>query len=332
MKKLLLLLSAVLVSYSLPSLAAPVKVSSAAALGYGLDVKLDISAQATILGSVIADATISGGLNTPLGYVSKTSAGTPFNQHESTAGVSVILGGAGGVNLVNNIIGVVAPVVSSTSVLYGDAQFSQNPMAGTSTAQGQGGLLSTTLNIGNNGALFSFSGAANSLTSTSSVTVDEATGAFTTMASSTLVGATIKVLGQTINTALIPSGGITVDLLAGTPLAGLGVLSSNISAKVFFNEQSYLSDGVLASSCAGATFSCAVATNALRIKIENLTTAGIGLLGLANVTLDTDLSIIIGRSFASLKVISAVPEPETYAMFFAGLALVTAYTKRRKSN
>lgn len=94
--------------------------------------------------------------------------------------------------------------------------------------------------------------------------------------------------------------------------AGLtAVLPSSFSAG-FFELASFTSAGPIASGTIGSTFTANLAAGDYFYTVKGVGTAG--------------------STYALKSVVAAVPEPETYALFLAGLGAIGFLAARRRSN
>ncbi|WP_019882466.1 MULTISPECIES: PEP-CTERM sorting domain-containing protein [unclassified Methylophilus] len=320
MMKHSLITTAILFAFSHAASAAPVAVSADAADGYGM--YLDLSAQVTAkanlfpIGSItVGQATV--GITTPvaLGDISVASAGTPIpTQTNSTLNLGLSTSGAGNgvLSSLNPILALLMPTQAGSATFSGSgAYLENNPVPGSNSAIGTGSVENLDLHVSSALAL-----KADLISSISTVTVNESTGLFTANGDSTFTGASLSILGHSIDLAAAASGGVDLDL---GPLG---------HASIWANESKYWADGVLASSCSAATFSCAVQTNALSITLDDIGINSLGLLGTASLSATTDLCITVGHSYASLTV-TPVPEASSSLMMMLGLGALMALSRRR---
>jgi hypothetical protein len=299
---------------------AAVKVNADAADGYGM--YLDLSAQVTAktnffpVGPItVGSATVEVKTPTALGDISVASAGTPIpTQTNSTLnlGLSATGSGSGVLSSVNPILALLMPTQVGSATFSGSgAYLENNPLPGLNSAIGTGSVEHLNVSVSTALAL-----QADLINSTSTVTVNENKGLFTASGDTTFVGANLSILGHSIDLAAAATGGVYLDL---GPLG---------RASVFANESKYWADGIVASNCNGATFSCAVQTNALQITLEDIGINSLGLLGGANLSATTDLCITVGHSYASLTV-TPVPEASSSLMILLGLGAMMGFSRRR---
>ncbi|WP_029149071.1 PEP-CTERM sorting domain-containing protein [Methylophilus sp. 5] len=315
-----LISTAVLLAFSQAASAAPVVVSADAADGYGmfLDLSAQVTAKANVfpLGTVtVGNATV--GIKTPvaLGDISVASAGTPIpTQTNSTLSLGLSTSGAGNgvLSNINPLLALLMPIQAGSATFSASgAYIENNPVLGSNSAIGTGSVEHLNLSVSSALAL-----QADLISSTSTVTVNESTGLFTANGDSTFAGASLSILGHSIDLAAAAAGGVSLDL---------GLLGH---AQIWANESKYWADGVVASNCNGATFSCAVQTNALNITLDDIGINALGLLGVANLSATTDLCITVGHSYASLTV-TPVPEASSSLMMMLGLGALMALSRRR---
>jgi len=320
MMKHSLITTAVLLAFSHTAFAAPVTVSADAADGYGM--YLDLSAQVAAKVNLfpvgihtVGAATV--GIKTPhaLGDVVVASAGTPIpTQTDSTLSLDLSTSGVGNGVLTNldPILGLLMPTQAGSATFSASgAYLENNPVPGSNSAIGTGSVENLHLRISTALALD-----ADVIGSKSTVTVNEGTGLFTANSDTTFAGASLSILGHSIDLTTAAAGGVSLDL------GSLG------RASVWANESKYWADGVVASNCDGATFSCAVQTVALTIKLDDIGINSLGLLGTANLSANTDLCITLGDSYASLTV-TPVPEASSSLMMMLGLGALMALSRRR---
>lgn len=294
--------------------AGPVTVSSVTAGGFGADLSLSAAVTAPLgLGA----ATVTGSTPTPAGYLAVGSAGAAIPQAVNSTGTLGLSLGASGSGLLG-LVGALDPVLAalsptlSTGLLFngvGSYTFGA-PSPGFNQIEGFGSVLGSSLSIA---GLLDLN--LSVIASASEVVIDPSNGDFYSFAGSELAGATLSVLGGTlIDLSLVPSTGLLIDLGA------LGAV------EVFTNEQTILSDGMLAADCSAAVSSCSVETTALRLSLDKV---GLSLLGLS---VETDLDLRLGQSFASATVValSPIPEPSSYALMLGGVAALAAFARRRK--
>ena len=315
-----LMATAILFAFSNVAAAAAVKVSAEAADGYGM--YLDLSAQVTAktnlfpLGPVtVGTAIVEVKTPTALGDISVASAGTPIpTQTNSTLNLGLTTSGSGNgvLSNINPLLALLMPIQAGSATFSASGAYLENkPVAGSNSAIGTGSVEHLNVSVSTALAL-----QADLIDSTSTVTVNESTGLFTASGDSTFVGASLSILGHSIDLAAAASGGVYLDL---------GALGH---ASVWANESKYWADGVVASSCNGATFSCAVETNALQITLDDIGIHSLGLLGLANLSATTDLCITVGHSYASVTV-TPVPEASSSLMMLLGLGALVGFSRRR---
>lgn len=320
MMKHSLMTTAVLFAFSSVASAAPVTVSADAADGYGMYLDLSAHVAATTnffpVGPVtVGTATV--GIKTPvaLGDISVASAGTPIpTQTNSTLSLGLSTSGAGNgvLSNLNPILALLMPTQAGSATFSASGAYLENyPVPGSNSAVGTGGVENLDLHVSSALAL-----KADLISSISTVTVNESTGLFTATVDSTFTGASLSILGHSIDLAAAASGGVDLDL---GPLG---------RASIWANESKYWADGVVASNCNGATFSCAVQTNALSITLDDIGINSLGLLGVANLSATTDLCITVGHSYASLTV-TPVPEASASLMMMLGLGALMALSRRR---
>ncbi|MBF4988641.1 PEP-CTERM sorting domain-containing protein [Methylophilus sp. 14] len=311
-----LMASAILFAFSNVASAAAVKVSADAADGYGLYLDLSAQVNAKLLGSVtVGTASVEVKTPTALGDISVASAGTPIpRQTNSTLnlGLSASGTGTGVLSSLNPILALLTPTQVGSATFSGSgAYLENNPVPGSNSAIGTGSVEHLNVSVSTALAL-----QADLIDSTSTVTVNESSGLFTASGNSTFVGANLSILGHSIDLAAAATGGVYLDL---GPLG---------RASVFANESKYWADGIVASNCNGATFSCAVETNALQITLDEIGINSLGLLGLANLSATTDLCITVGHSYASATV-TPVPEASSSLMMLLGLGALMGLSRRR---
>jgi hypothetical protein len=320
MMKHSLITAAILFAFSHAAAAAPVTVSADAADGYGM--YLDLSAQVTAktnffpVGPVtVGMATVGIKTPTALGDISVASAGTPIpTQTNSTLSLGLSTSGAGNgvLSNINPLLALLMPTQAGSATFSASgAYLENNPLPGSNSAIGTGSVEHLNLNVSSALAL-----QADLIASRSTVTVNESTGLFTANGDSTFAGASLSILGHSIDLAAAAAGGVYLDL---GPLG---------HASVWANESKYWADGVVASNCNGATFSCAVQTNALNITLDDIGINSLGLLGVANLSATTDLCITVGHSYASLTV-TPVPEASSSLMILLGLGAIMGFSRRR---
>lgn len=320
MMKHSLMTTAVLFAFSQAATAASVTVSADAADGYGL--YLDLSAQVTAkanvfpLGNVtVGSATV--GITTPvaLGDISVASAGTPIpTQTNSTLNLGLSTSGTGNgvLSNLNPILALLMPTQAGSATFSASgAYLENNPVPGANSAIGTGSVENLDLRVSSALAL-----KADLISSISTVTVNESTGLFTANGDTTFAGASLSILGHSIDLAAAAAGGVSLDL---GPLG---------RASIWANESKYWADGVVASNCNAATFSCAVQTNALSITLDDIGINSLGLLGAANLSANTDLCITVGHSYASVTV-TPVPEASSSLMMMLGLGALMGLSRRR---
>lgn len=315
MSKILKLGSSALLAATLGSAqAGPVTVTSVSAGGFGADLSLSAAVTAPL---GLGTATLTGSTPTPAGFLTVGSAGGAIPQtiHSTgTLGLSLSGSGSGVLGLVgalDPVLAALSPTLSTGLLFNGVGSYTLGaPSPGFNQLEGFGSVL---------GSSFSIAGLLgldlSVIASASEVVVDTSNGDFYSFAGSELAGATLSVLGGTlIDLSLVPSTGLLIDL---------GALGS---VEVFTNEQIIRSDGLLAADCSAAVSSCSVETNAVRLSLDKV---GLSLLGLS---LETDLDLRLGHSFASATVapLSPIPEPSTYALMLGGLAAIAALARRRK--
>lgn len=311
-----LMASAILFAFSNVASAAAVNVSADAADGYGLYLDLSAQVSAKLLGSVtVGTATVEVKTPTALGDISVASAGTPIpTQTNSTLnfGLSASGTGTGVLSSLNPVLALLTPTQVGSATFSGSgAYLENNPLPGSNSAIGTGSVEHLNVSVSTALAL-----QADLIDSTSTVTVNESSGLFTASGNSTFVGANLSILGHSIDLAAAATGGVYLDL---GPLG---------RASVFANESQYWADGIVASNCNGATFSCAVQTNALKITLDDIGINSLGLLGLANLSATTDLCITVGHSYATVTV-TPVPEASSSLMMLLGLGALVGFSRRR---
>jgi hypothetical protein len=180
-----------------------------------------------------------------------------------------------------------------------------------------------------------------SLGATMGTSLTLAPGFYSASALTTTAGTTLTLDGGgTLNPVWVfnVAGGVTtgassfVEIASGTTNAsvvwnvgGATTLGAN---SIFMG--SVLSTGAITEG-AGATIACGNAFSAAAVILGDGVSTSANNCGGSAKGMGAGLDILNGVAVASVATVSAVPEPQTYAMLLAGLGLIAGFARRRKN-
>ncbi|MEB0133741.1 PEP-CTERM sorting domain-containing protein [Actimicrobium sp. CCC2.4] len=302
---------------------------------------------ATLLGTSVATASLPGSItvlgntvpvNAGTAAVGSTTSGTPYNVTGSVANLN--LTGTTALAIPAHLLPVTPSPLSSTvvnaktslsaSVLNADTSFSDGTLVksyGGVEKLNLGSSLSATTGIAGitlkKIPLFSLGLTADALQSSSQISMingllygTNTLNSFTNVSlnlSSLVSLSSLSLLGSTLSKSINLSAIAGATPMANTTLSGAtGSFLTSLGIRLTLNEQF--------NTCTSLLTSCSVETNALHLMIDP------AVAGLAAM----DLKLGHSYAAATASAVSAVPEPETYAMLGLGLVAVMFGARRQR--